>query len=144
MAKAFVTFTNCVSFNPRQLQLMKTGITAFILFFSFSFVANAQTYKPVARTLEAKRTTGKIKIDGLINDTAWKDAAVMTDMVEFRPKAGAHEDPAIRTVAYLMYSDEGIYFGGFCHERTKDSIATELVGRDGFGTNDYIGLIFDT
>jgi len=30
------------------------------------------------------------------------------------------------------------------HENTKDSIATELVGRDGFGTNDYIGIIFDT
>jgi hypothetical protein len=43
-----------------------------------------------------------------------------------------------------MYSDEGIYFGGTCHERDLDSIATELSGRDGFGTNDYIGITFDT
>lgn len=43
-----------------------------------------------------------------------------------------------------MYNDEGIYFGGHCYERTKDSIATELAGRDGFGTNDYMGIIFDT
>ena len=27
-----------------------------------------------------------------------------------------------------MYDDEGIYFGGYCHEKTKDSIASELVG----------------
>ena len=101
-----------------------------------------QTLAP--RRLQAKRTSGIIKIDGIPNDAAWKDAAVMTDMVEFRPTVGRHEDYANRTIAYLMYNDEGIYFGGFCHERTKDSIATELKGRDGFGTNDYIGIIFDT
>jgi len=104
--------------------------------------ARAQTVAP--RTLPAKRTTGSIKIDGITNDIAWKDAALMTDLVEFRPNVGKHEDYANRTEAYLMYNDEGIYFGGFCHERTKDSIATELKGRDGFGTNDYIGIIFDT
>jgi hypothetical protein len=114
-----------------------------ILLLLTAFTSTAQVKAP--RVLEAKRTTGKIKIDGLLTEPAWKDAAVMTDMVYFRPKAGAPEDRANRTVAYLMYNDEGIYFGGFCYERTRDSIATELTGtRDGFGTNDYIGIIFDT
>ena len=107
-----------------------------------SFIAAAQ--QPAPRILQAKRTSGKIKIDGVLNDIAWKDAAVMTDMVEFRPNVGRHEDYANRTIAYLMYNDEGIYFGGFCYERTKDSIATELKGRDGYGANDYVGIIFDT
>jgi hypothetical protein len=107
------------------------------------FAGSAQTNIP--RVLEAKRTSGVVKIDGIPNDAAWKDAAVMTDMIEFRPKVGARENFANRTVAYLMYSDEGIYFGGHCFERRKDSIATELTGvRDGYGTNDYIGIIFDT
>ena len=68
----------------------------------------------------------------------------MSDLIEFRPNVGQVEDPATRTVSYLMYDDEGIYFGGYCYERTRDSIARELVGRDGFGTNDYVGIIFDT
>ncbi|MEO8711847.1 MAG: DUF5916 domain-containing protein, partial [Parafilimonas sp.] len=106
------------------------------------FSVSAQTLAP--RVLQAKRTAGTIKVDGILNDAAWKDAAEMTDLVEFRPTAGKHEDHANRTIAYLMYNDEGIYFGGFCYERKKDSIATELAGRDGFGTNDYVGLIFDT
>ena len=106
------------------------------------FSVSAQTLAP--RVLQAKRTAGIIKVDGILNDAAWKDAAEMTDMVEFRPTVSKHEDYANRTIAYLMYNDEGIFFGGFCHERTKDSIATELKGRDGFGTNDYIGIIFDT
>ncbi len=121
---------------------MKAGTAISFIFLFMSFSSMAQTNKP--RILEAKRTTGSIKIDGLLKDSAWKDAAVMTNLVEFRPKIGALENPGTKTVSYLMYNDEGIYFGGFCYERTKDSIATELKGRDGFGTNDYIGIIFDT
>ena len=119
----------------------KTNLAfACLLFFAVS--GNAQA--PVPKELPAKRTIQRVKIDGLIDDAAWKDAAVMTDLIEFRPKVGDKEDHANRTVAYLMYDDEGIYFGGYCYERSKDSIARELSGRDGFGTNDYIGIIFDT
>lgn len=99
---------------------------------------------PTPLQLPAKRTTQKVKVDGLLNEPAWKDAAIMANLIEFRPKIGAKEDFANRTETYLMYDDEGIYFGGYCHERTRDSIAMELKGRDGFGTNDYVGIIFDT
>ena len=44
----------------------------------------------------------------------------------------------------MLYSDDGLYLGGYCHERTRDSIAAELNGRDGFGNNDFIGFTFDT
>lgn len=108
----------------------------------FSVFVNAQT--PTPKELPAKRTTQTIKIDGLINDEAWKEAPMMTNLVEFRPKKGAVEANDVRTETYLMYDDKGIYFGGFCYERTKDSISRELAGRDGFGANDYIGIIFDT
>ena len=99
---------------------------------------------PAPRSLPAIRLTGAIKIDGELDDEGWKGASRLDKFVEFRPKIGAAEADAVRTEAFLIYNDEGIYFGGFCHERTKDSIAYELKGRDGFGTNDYIGIIFDT
>lgn len=118
--------------------------TTFALGIALSCCLFATAQTPAPKQLAAQRTTKPVKIDGLINDSAWRDAAVMTDLVEFRPTVGALEKPETKTIAYLMYSDEGIYFGGYCYERTKDSIATELAGRDGFGTNDYIGLIFDT
>ena len=122
---------------------MRTRFAICICLLLTFFVGSTQTNTP--RILEAKRTTHAIKIDGKPDDIGWKDAAVMTDMIEFRPKIGAHENLANKTIAYLMYSDEGIYFGGYCYERTKDSIATELTGvRDGYGANDYIGIIFDT
>ena len=118
-------------------------VTAILIFItSTPFFAFSQTQHP--KILPAKRTNLPVKIDGLLNDSAWKDAAMMTDLIEFRPKIGDKEDYGTRTESWLMYDDNGIYFGGYCHERNKDSIARELVGRDGFGTNDYVGIIFDT
>jgi len=112
-----------------------------LLLIPFSVTALAQS---VPKTLPAKRTSLPIKIDGVLDDEAWKDAPAALDYTEFRPTPFKKEDPALRTECYMLYSDEGIYFSGYCHERTRDSIAAELTGRDGFGTNDYVGVIFDT
>jgi len=121
---------------------LKTNLTfgAVIL---LSFCSQAQP--PAIRQLPAIRRTQPIKIDGNLDDAGWKDAPTMTDLVEFRPTVGRHEDAGTKTVVHLVYDDEGIYCGGYCYERTKDSIAAELAGRDGMeGTNDYFGLILDT
>jgi hypothetical protein len=83
-------------------------------------------------------------MDGLLNETAWKDAPAALGYTEFRPTPFRKEDSATRTEVYMLYNDEGIYLAGYCHERTKDSISSELTGRDGFGNNDYVGFIFDT
>lgn len=128
--------------NPINLVMLRRPILLVTIGVLFSLYSNSQSVAP--RQLPAKRTTLPVKIDGLLNDSAWKNAAPMTDMIEFRPTMGKKESFENRTEMWLMYDDEGIYFGGYCHERKKDSIASELVGRDGFGTNDYVGLILDT
>ena len=98
----------------------------------------------IHRTLDAKRTKQKIVLDGKLDDAAWQDAAKIEDFTEFRPVPNRKEDKSHRTEAKIMYNDDGIYFGGTCFEATKDSIATELIGRDNFGANDFICIIFDT
>ncbi|HWR32518.1 MAG TPA: DUF5916 domain-containing protein, partial [Chitinophagaceae bacterium] len=110
--------------------------------------SNAQTpspgTKPAPKQIAAKRMSGSFKLDGLINDEAWITAPSALGYTEFRPTPFKTEDTANKTEVYMLYNDEGIYLGGYCHERTKDSISTELRGRDGFGNNDFIGFIFDT
>jgi len=96
------------------------------------------------KKLPAQRTNQRVIIDGQLTEPAWQDAAKALDYTEFRPVIGRKEEPGNHTETFLMYNDEGIYFGGTCFERNIDSISKELVGRDGFGMNDYIGLIFDT
>jgi hypothetical protein len=78
---------------------LKTNVSILALLL-LCLCVNAQS--PAPRQLPANRTTKPVKIDGLIKDEAWKDAAMMTDMVEFRPTVGKLENPETKTVAYLM------------------------------------------
>src|SRR4051812_3143757 len=96
------------------------------------------------KQLVAKRTTAAIKIDGNLDEAAWKDAIPATGFAEWRPNFGQPEDSATRTIVYLLYDNTSVYVGGYCHERRRDSISKELVGRDVVGVNDFVGVILDT
>ena len=98
----------------------------------------------IPKKMEARRTSKPVVIDGRLNEEAWKDASLLNDFTEFRPVVGRKEDFNNRTEAYIMYDDAGIYFGGTNYESSINNISKELTGRDGFGANDYIGIIFDT
>ena len=93
--------------------------------------------------LPAKKVAKNIKIDGLLNEPAWQEASFINDFTEFRPTPFRKPEAEIRTETYMMYSDEGVYIGGKCFERSRDSISRELIGRDGFGNNDFFVVIFD-
>ncbi len=96
------------------------------------------------RQLPAVRTSLPIKIDGLISEEAWKAAPRATNFIEQRPSFLKPESETNKTEVYFLYDDEAIYLGGYCHEKSKDSISSELVGRDNIGINDFIGVVFDT
>lgn len=117
--------------------------TCFVLAGLF-FLPAAKGQAPAPKQMPARRLTGSITIDGKLNDAAWKQAPVATDFVELRPVAFRKEEAANRTEVYFLYNDQGIYIGGYCHEKAKDSIQSELIGRDNFGSNDFIGIVFDT
>lgn len=111
-------------------------ILSFIISYYFSFSQG------IPKRLAAKRTTASIKIDGNIDEEAWKDAPIATDFIEFRPKSGAKE--LNKTVVKILYDNNFIYVGGYCYESNPDSIAHELAGRDQVGNSDFVGVIFDT
>ncbi|HYF30918.1 MAG TPA: DUF5916 domain-containing protein [Chitinophagaceae bacterium] len=111
-----------------------------ICLFALCFhVAFSQTAKQVP----AVRTTLPIKIDGDLKDEAWRSAPLIAGLVEQRPVFGRQEDEQNKTQVYLLYDDNFIYFGGILREH-KDSISTELAGRDNIGVNDFVGVVFDT
>ena len=115
-----------------------------IIFTASSFSLFAQTAPAVHRELKAVRTTQKIIIDGNLSDSAWRSAALAADFIEWKPDFGKVEQKQDRTEIYLLYDDDAIYVGGFCHEASADSISKELVGRDVVGVNDFVGILFDT
>ncbi|MEO6613155.1 MAG: DUF5916 domain-containing protein [Chitinophagaceae bacterium] len=118
--------------------MRKTIITLCILL-SYAY-SLAQSYPKT----DAVRTNLPVKIDGLINEEAWKQAPLITGLIEQRPSPGRAEDPRNKTEVYLIYDNEAVYFGGILHESTRDSISQQLGGRDNIGINDFVGVIFDT
>ena len=107
-------------------------------------LASTAFSQPPKKQLAAKRITTTIKIDGVLDDAAWKDAPIADKFIELRPTPFKAENEDNKTEIYFLYNNQGIYIGGYLHEKNKDSISSELTGRDGFGNNDFLGVIFDT
>jgi len=107
----------------------------------FTSIAYSQSQP---KTLPAKRTVAAIKVDGKLDELCWKDSIFATKFVEWRPNFGAVEDQISKTEIWLLYDNTSVYIGGYCHEKSKDSVSKELVGRDIIGVNDYVGIILDT
>ena len=123
------------------LTVTKRFLIILIACLGWHFMAIAQTnFKQLATV----RSTGVFKIDGVLDEPAWKNAPLATNFIELRPQPFRKEDDANRTEIYILYNNQGIYIGGYCYEKNKDSISTQLVGRDNFGNNDFVGVIFDT
>ncbi len=118
----------------------------FLPLFLLLFFAGSAQIKPILekKSITIKKTTETIKLDGDINDAAWKNGAIADKFTEFQPTPFSAERPGNETQVYFLYNNKGIYIGGYLHEKTKDSIAAELTGRDGFGNNDFIEIVFDT
>lgn len=96
------------------------------------------------KKITAVRISTPLKIDGELSEPEWKTAPVADQFIALRPTPFKKEDTENKSEMYFLYNDEGIYIGGYFHEKSKDSISSELIGRDGFGNNDFVGVIFDT
>ena len=60
-------------------------------------------------TTELPSTSGSIKIDGVMDDVAWRDAAQIILDVETSP--GENIPARVQTTAYLVEDGENLYIG---------------------------------
>jgi hypothetical protein len=107
-------------------------------------IAAAKAQMTTRPSIIAQKTAKDITIDGLITEPSWKEASLLNNLIEFRPTPLKAEHPNSKSEIYIMYNDLGIYVAGHLYESTADSITRELIGRDGFGNNDFFALILDT
>ena len=83
-----------------------------------------------------------IKLDGVLDEAAWREALPATDFIQNRPKPGPHEKHP--TEVRVLYDDAAIYVGAMMHDVSPDSIPRELTARDNSGNSDFIGIFLDT
>ncbi len=85
------------------------------------------------KELKALRIDEKLKIDGNLDESVWKDAPSATDFIEFQPNNGQTEHTQSPTFVKVLYDDTSIYFGIELVDSKMDSINKQLSNRDSFG-----------
>jgi hypothetical protein len=96
--------------------------------------------RPVAH---GTRTTGKLVIDGRLDEADWARAEVLADFVQQLPNTGM---PArFPTVVRVLYDADHLYIGAVNHDPEPRKAITTGLERDFQGvTSDVFGLVLDT
>ncbi|MDO6596817.1 DUF5916 domain-containing protein [Oceanihabitans sp. 2_MG-2023] len=94
------------------------------------------------KSLNIKRTDQAPKIDAILDDTAWQDAEVASDFIQFRPDAGALEKEYQKTEVRVTYNDNAIFFAAYLHDKPEE-IIKQFSQRDNFGISDFFGIVLN-
>jgi hypothetical protein len=69
---------------------------------------------------EAVRTTGEIRVDGKLDDSAWQDALPIAGFIQSIPNEGY---PATEpTVVRILYDDRKLYVAAVCYDSEPDKL----------------------
>ena len=95
------------------------------------------------RSLTALKITQSIKIDGNLDETAWKEAAMADSFILNSPQYGVPASQ--RSVVRVLYNDQAIYVSAYLYDDPA-LIRKQLTSRDGEQRNDvdYFSVFFDT
>ncbi len=98
-------------------------LISFLIFISFSLFS--QNNKKVLEAIKIKKAP---KIDGVLNDEAWKNIPIATDFIQFEPYNG--KTATFDTEVKVIYNDEAIFIAAIMYDSYPDSILLELGKRD--------------
>lgn len=85
---------------------------------------------------------GKIKINGILDDEAWKQALVLELNYEREP--GENIQPPVKTEVRLLTSEAYLYVAFRAYDPKPGQIRARLTDRDKIWEDDYVGINLDT
>ncbi len=98
---------------------------------------------PVPPPLLLARAAGPVRVDGRLDEPEW-DGATRVEAF-FETLFGDNREPAVRTLALVMYDDRALYVGLRCDDPRPDLIRAPYVERDAvIGTDDNVAVFLDT
>jgi hypothetical protein len=113
----------------------RTAIAAFLMLTLFS-VLSAEEVLTVPQTDTAP------VIDGKLDDPAWAQALKLDNFKTINPDYG--KEPSQRSIAYMTYDSENIYFAMRCFDEEPGRIKASVSSRDGMFQDDYVAIMLDT
>jgi len=123
--------------------IKKRTISIFIYTFilmipCLSFTRTIKT--PKQRTVQAVRTNGDIKVDGILSEEAWNSEG-FGGFIQSDPHDG--EDPTEKTFVCVAYDDQAIYVAARMFDSDPEKIKCRLGRRDDFVESDWFIFAVD-
>lgn len=108
-----------------------------------SAAARPATFNGRASELRARvpRAESAVRIDGTLDEPAWRGAIVLTGFSQFSPKDGVASDDS--TEVLVWYSPTAIYFGVRAFE-AHGAVRATLADRDRISADDQIQILIGT
>ncbi|HET6349571.1 MAG TPA: DUF5916 domain-containing protein [Candidatus Krumholzibacteria bacterium] len=104
---------------------------------------NANPFHPNSvLSFDIPRLAEKIKVDGRLDEAAWKSAKKLTNFCEVDP--GDNTRPAVKTEAFVAYDADYLYVGFHCYDDNLNAIRATLTDRDRMYADDWVGVFIDT
>lgn len=121
----------------RNNLLISTGIF-FLLFLYIPHISSQDRTK----IINVSRIENPPKIDGLIEDSCWKNIQPVSGFFQYDPING--EKASEETFVWAAYDQNNIYFAFLMKDNHPERIWAELTPRNDYENNDSITLILDT
>ena len=115
--------------------MLKRILLLLLVIFS-TYLMSAQNNENRKKTTTT-RITKAPKIDGLLNDDAWKNAETLSDFVIFRPDNGKLVSSEYQTFVKVIYDDNAVYISAVMLDPDPENIPQEFAVRDNFSQADF-------
>lgn len=92
-------------------------------------------------SLNITKSTGEIRIDGILDDAAWMGAGRADNFVERSP--GENLRPDVATEAFITYDTDRLYVAFRCYDDPA-AIRATMCQRDQFENDDAVAFLLDT
>ncbi|MEO7157768.1 MAG: DUF5916 domain-containing protein [Vicinamibacterales bacterium] len=124
--------------------MCRVVVFAFILLASASSAAAGQSTPQPAPTVRAHRVAQPIRIDGRLDDEAYKSTPAITDFVQQEPDE--FKPATEKTDAWIFFDDDNIYISARNWETHPERRVANEMRRDTsqLRQNDSFGVMFDT
>ncbi|NND71946.1 MAG: carbohydrate binding family 9 domain-containing protein, partial [Rhodothermales bacterium] len=92
--------------------------------------------------VDIPRIESKISVDGVLDETEWQSAVVLSGFSQYQPVDGRPASDS--TEVLVFYSPNAMYFGIRAFERHGDVVRATRANRDNIASEDNIQILLDT
>ena len=127
----------------KQKKIIRVALVAWIA--CASLAAQEKPLLPPAAHFDIAPTAGKISVDGVLDEEAWRNCQVIPLATEWSP--GENTPAPVNTDCLITYDRHNFYIAFRCLDPEPQKIRAHLMDRDAIDTfvmDDYVSFMLDT